>query len=354
MSDPDQPRQDVKSRADQTLLGVAPPRTESSSSRPHSPVLVRSGTSIADVEPALLPSSALAGGSFEVPSGTAAAMLGEPSASASSASRARFDAAFAYVRARPLLWMIVIPVLCSLGLIALLRHPARGRPVTGRAALSPSPVSASSPSAAPAAPQAAALDELERRPASSLSASELVLLAQGRAQQKRDAAGALRAKLERDPALGNDSATQKELLRLTADESTAPDALAALAALETPTGGDLLYDVWTGTTVRTNTTELARALLYSTDVRPKVSRALSVALDLRVAETCEQYQAVLPKALTDGDRRALHLLTKLNGKRGCGAKKTDDCYACLRANGTQLVAAIIAAKGRRAPSVSAQ
>lgn len=179
-------------------------------------------------------------------------------------------------------------------------------------------------------------------------------LAEGRAEQKRASASALRQKLEQAPALGKDGATQNQLLHLAEDPATAVDALSAMAHLDAPVGADLLYEVWTSTQTRTDTTELARALLYSTDVRPKASPALSVALDLRVAETCEQDQAILPKALTDGDRRAVHLLTKLTAKRGCGPKKTDDCYSCLRAKADEVTATINAAKSRRAPSFTSQ
>jgi hypothetical protein len=55
-------------------------------------------------------------------------------------------------------------------------------------------------------------------------------------------------------------------------------------------------------------------------------------------------------ALKDGDRRALHLLTKLTNKRGCGPKKTDDCFACLREQSDELTATINAVKSRRPPS----
>jgi len=123
--------------------------------------------------------------------------------------------------------------------------------------------------------------------------------------------------------------------------------------VEAPLGADLLYEVWTRTPVRTDATDLARALVYSTDVRPKASPALSVALDLRVAESCEQYKAILPKALKDGDRRSAQLLAKLNAKRGCGATKREDCYACLREPGDELKATINAVKSRRAPSFTA-
>src|SRR5262249_43227989 len=156
------------------------------------------------------------------------------------------------------------------------------------------------------------------KPSESLSAAELMQLAEGHAEEQRQAAKALRLKVESNPGLLQDKAVQGQLLKCVSEAETARDALAALAASSGPVGPDLLYEVWTGTTQRTAATDLARALVYSTDVRPKASAALAVALDLRVADKCEDYKAALPKALKDGDRRSLHLLVKLNAKRGCG------------------------------------
>jgi hypothetical protein len=251
--------------------------------------------------------------------------------------------------------MVLLPVLCSLSLLALTGHRSRRAPESdvSRAAAT-APAAASAASAASETVTGSNPPELEGRSPSTSSARELVLLADAHDQQKRSAAHALREQLAAEPASGKESAIQTQLLQLSADPLTAPDALAAMAALDPPTGADLLYEVWTASAVRTDTTDLARALLYSADVRPKASPALSVALDLRVAETCEQYQAALPKALTDGDRRAAHLLTKLNARRGCGAKKNEDCYACLRATKDELSATISAVKSRRAPSFAAQ
>ena len=74
-----------------------------------------------------------------------------------------------------------------------------------------------------------------------------------------------------------------------------------------------------------------------------------MAIALRVAETCEAVQTTLPKARTDGDRRSLYLLTKLNSRRGCGDKKADDCYACLRAQTKDIIATTNAVKRRDPP-----
>jgi hypothetical protein len=354
MTEQDQPeRGKTKSGADQTLLGVAPPRIDSSADSPQrSPVFVRSGTSVADVEPAPLPRMALPSRPPRASSASSEVPIAKPNGVAT--IRARLEPALSYARARPVLSMAVIPALFSVSLVAFTGHRTTQRRVvtTNNAAVAPPPMPSASAAVAPS--QADTLAELERRPASSLSSSELVLLAQGHAEQKRSAASALREKIAQDPALGKDSALQSQLLHLAEDPSTAADALSAMALLEPPSGSDLLYEVWTGTSVRTDTTELARALLYSTDLRPKASPALAVALDLRVAETCQQYQAILAKALTDGDRRALHPLTKLNVKRGCGPKKTEDCFACLRDKNDELVATINAVKSRRPPSFTNQ
>jgi hypothetical protein len=252
-------------------------------------------------------------------------------------------------RTRPVLWMVVAPVLTALIAVWLGHHGA-----SHRAAAVGNRTRVAEPIASVAAkPPTVSIAELEAKPPGSLSARELVRLAEARSERERGAASALRQKVEANPALASDSNVQNELLRLANDDRTARDALAAMAALEPPVGADLLYEVWTRTPERSDTTELARALLYSADVRPKASPALAVALALRTAESCEQYRAILPDALKVGDRRAVHLLTKLNAKRGCGPKKNEDCFACLRAAKDELSATINAVKSRHAPSYAA-
>jgi hypothetical protein len=125
-----------------------------------------------------------------------------------------------------------------------------------------------------------------------------------------------------------------------------------LAKVQTPLALDLIYEAWTATKERSQATELARRLLYSADLRSKASPALAVALDLRAASTCEDYRSVLPRALTDGDRRSLVPLAKLVSRRGCGSNKTSDCFACLRGPGDDLAATINAVKARRPPSLA--
>jgi hypothetical protein len=250
--------------------------------------------------------------------------------------------------------MLVAPALLAVSTVLVLRATATHRtPSSERAAGAVSPAAQSKTPETSKETSADELAKLAARPPESLNARELAALADAQGAALRGTAKALRSKIEANPALGKEPALQTELLKLADDARTSADALAALAATEAPIGADLLYEVWTRTPVRTDATDLARALVYSTDVRPKASAALAVALELRVAETCEQYKAILPRALKDGDRRSAHLLAKLTGKRGCGPKKGQDCYACLR-SGDELKATINAVKSRRSPDFDAR
>ena len=351
-------------RAAGTLLGVPAPRVESKVDSPlRSPVFVRSGTSIADsdAEPPPLPRMALPSRPLIIESDVAS----ERGASARFAAQGGFGAwLLAFLQlpvqgaGKLLLWMLLLPALVVwLGLMSLLVS-VKGPPVAPvERVATTSSVSVPEPSApaakAVAEKPAPRLAELSGKPLDTLSSKELVLLAEGRADDQRTAVKALRAKLEDNPKALQDKAVQTQLLHFVSDSETSREALSAMAAADAPIGPDLLYEVWTGTTQRTDATDLARALVYSTDLRPKASPALAVALELRVADKCESYKAILPKALKDGDRRALHLLVKLNAKRGCGPKKADDCYVCLRDDADELTATINAVKSRRPPSYGA-
>ena len=335
------PHGEPASPADRTLLGVAPPRLDGAENSPRNPVFVRAGDSVADVAPPPLPRMAL-------PS--------RPPRPSDSAAEARFatdNPALRLAREYPVLWMVAAPALlalCVIGLaVATAPAPREEAVATATPPVAPAPAIAEQAKPASQTASLPSLAELEAKPLGTLSASELILVAQGRAERERLAARALRDKVSQSPALLSDKALQTQLLQAARDTQTAPEALAALASASSPLGADLLYEVWTGRPSRTESTELARALLYSPQVRPHASPALSVALALRAAETCEQHKAALPDALKDGDKRSLNLLAKLVNRRGCGPKKAQDCFACLRAEPDELSATINAVKSRRAP-----
>lgn len=180
------------------------------------------------------------------------------------------------------------------------------------------------------------------------AAAQVFAVAEARRAREVGLATKLAAALDRDPGLIQEATTLAELRRMSDNPETARTVLQAMAALPAPLAADLLYAIWTGTVQRNETTELARVLLHSQDVRPKASPALAVALDLRQAETCEANAAILPRAAEHADRRSLHLLTKLQRRYGCGPNKRLDCYPCLR-KGSELEAIVAAVKGRREP-----
>jgi hypothetical protein len=202
---------------------------------------------------------------------------------------------------------------------------------------------------APALPaNATDAETLEARRAEELTKDEALRLAAARRQREVARVAELRQKLGRDPGLFKDAATLTELRRAAEDPLTAADALSAMAEAPGPLSADLLYEVWTGTVARNSATELARSLVFSKEVRAKSSPELAVALELRLAETCEQNRDLLPRVLDKGDRRSLALLAKLSRRYGCGPNKRADCYACLRED-KAVEEAMAAVKKRREP-----
>jgi serine/threonine-protein kinase len=91
----------------------------------------------------------------------------------------------------------------------------------------------------------------------------------------------------------------------------------------------------------------ARALqsLAKPEVRANATPAALVVLDLRAAKDCAARRAVLARAATHGDARALPLLKPLSAPRGCGFLGRSDCNPCLRKD-SALKDAIAAIEGR--------
>lgn len=242
------------------------------------------------------------------------------------------------------------------GLAPVSSAPATSSSELVSPAATPEVAPAASEHAAPAEPSAMARVAVSDLPvlaaipddSSKLSASEILAIADTRSASDASAARALDAALDRDPGLIREAKTLAEIRRLLDNQQTARIVLGSLAGLPGPVSADILYELWTGTVERNETTELARALLHTKDVRPKASPALAVALELRAAERCEAAKALLPRVTREGDRRAFPLVIKLQRKYGCGANKRADCYPCLR-KGDELEAAIKATKERREP-----
>jgi hypothetical protein len=283
------------------------------------------------------------------------------------------EALFGRVRvlSRPMpLWAVLAPVLLLTALFAALlaglasvgSAPAAPSPAASGAAPEaegPSPTSPRTPGDQgkalslldrAAAGDPTALTALEQKKPKDLATDEALAVARGKVAQEVAAVKKLREKLATDPGLAKDKKLVAELLRFAHGRETSHDALAAMAALPGPLSADLVYEVWTGTAERSDSTELARSILLGKDVRPKASPALSVALELREAATCEESLGLLSKAIELGDKRALVPINRLARRTGCGPNKKQDCYPCLR-DGDALKRAFNAVRVRREPEL---
>lgn len=180
------------------------------------------------------------------------------------------------------------------------------------------------------------------------TADEVTALAKARVEAKKKELGELARKITLVPKVAKaDKEVAARLKELSSDREIATDTLRMFASLPSPIGPDLLYGVVAGAK-KSDTTELAEALLYSKDVRPKASLELSALLDLRRAEQCEDVKKALADVTRNADRRAIVPLMRYENKRGCGEKKTDDCWKCLR-EGDLLKEAQKAVQKRPAP-----
>ncbi len=285
------------------------------------------------------------------------------------------------------LWLLTLLVLGSLAGMAVLVALDRAHgdlsslPLPGRIAGSQSVVpSATAPTVAePPVPSAAAssrvpervltlaeraasgdeqaLRELGARPANERAAEDSVALDRGKIAKHLQALADMQEQFEKKPELLSDTEWLNTLRAFINYDRTSARALLVAARLPGSAGPDLLHRISTEPGVRASTAELARQLLYATDVRGKASKALAVALDLnelveaRDPERCDRVVAVLERALEVGDDRSLAPMGRLRKRSGCGPKQHDDCFPCL--GGRALVAKAMRA-ARRKPQPESQ
>ncbi len=253
--------------------------------------------------------------------------------------------------------VFLLGALISLGVVLLVVGDDKQRQAA------PAPVTSAVPelaSAAPAALQAtlaraasgdtAALETLEARPVKKRSAQEWLAIARGRSARAEtpEALEAYSAALRLDASLAGDQSLLRDVRQAARKKATSAAALRIAGTQLGAPGADILYAVWVATRAKTATTELARSLLFSPDVRRRATPALDVLLDLRLARECSEYKQLLPRVTLHGDMRAARLLERLEQKRGCGHLKLSDCYRCLRGSG-DLATALKAVRSRPSP-----
>jgi len=164
-------------------------------------------------------------------------------------------------------------------------------------------------------------------------------------EQYREAVEAAAKAIELDPKLRLEGEVAT-LLWATAQHADSRDA--AFALLEGPMGdkgADIIYDLSVGKRVGARTKQRAREFLSSERIQSQASPALRIVLELQSARTCRTVHALLPRAQKDGDERALRYLRAYLSRRGCGRRRSHDCYPCLRAD-RQLTDAISAIEKR--------
>ncbi|MEB2314021.1 MAG: hypothetical protein OZ928_19415 [Polyangiaceae bacterium] len=207
------------------------------------------------------------------------------------------------------------------GASASVAPPASGAPTA------PAPESLAA-RAANGAPDA--IQTLEGRARGERTAEEVVALARASAVGERRAIAELLRKIELVPKLAREPDTMKQLRGWADDGELTADLALGLAALPGSLGPDLLWELGPGYFRKSKLRELAEEVLYSKDVRAKASPALGVLLELRAATECEAVARTLERAKTEADRRAVAQIVKYENKFGCGPKKNEDCWACLR------------------------
>jgi hypothetical protein len=155
------------------------------------------------------------------------------------------------------------------------------------------------------------------------------------------------AKTKLVPDFAKSSKSQKSIRQWASDNEMARDLFRGLAALPGATGPDLIYSIYANS--KGDTADLALAMLYSKDLKAKASPALAALLDLRKEENCEAASKLVEQLKDVGDSRSLMTLSRINmTKTGCGEKKNEDCFRCLRL-GSLLKDAMIAVQRRPGP-----
>lgn len=186
---------------------------------------------------------------------------------------------------------------------------------------------------------------LENRPLEERSAAEVVALARAQTIEKRKSVAELGRKIQLVSKLLDDPATSKSLRQYADDGEVATELIAALAELPGPAGPDALYRLGPASPQKSAASSLAEQVLYTKDVHAKASPALAVLLELRREQDCSKMATLLEKARTQADRRAIGSVARLENKYGCGPKKRDDCWACLRK--TKLIRDTLKELGKR-------
>jgi serine/threonine-protein kinase len=220
--------------------------------------------------------------------------------------------------------------------------PAGAAPVSATLASKP-PTAELEAARAKGAPGLEAL--AERYPKNLDLLLELVSAYDGQNDHAR-AVGAIGRALSLDPKLAEDAQISTALFKAAQAKASSDASFALLEGPMGSRGADIVYDLATTKGVRQNIKQRALSWLQTKEFDRASSASLNIAVALRQAQSCQQKHALLLRAKNVGDERSLSELKKLEARTGCGRRKRDDCYACLRKD-DRLKQAITAIEGRK-------
>ncbi|HMJ10465.1 MAG TPA: serine/threonine-protein kinase [Polyangiaceae bacterium] len=210
---------------------------------------------------------------------------------------------------------------------------ASAPPPSAGPAIDPAPPAAKPPAAELDAARQQGVEALEalstRYPKDSAVLLELVGAYDTRGDHAQSV-GAIGRALSLDPKLMDNAQVATGLFKAAQAKASADASFALLEGPMGSRGADIVYDLATTKGVRQNVKTRALGWLKTKEFDRASSAALNIAVALRQAQSCQQKHALLLRAKNVGDERSLPELRLLEARTGCGRRKRDDCFACLR------------------------
>jgi eukaryotic-like serine/threonine-protein kinase len=144
------------------------------------------------------------------------------------------------------------------------------------------------------------------------------------------AVAAIGKALSIDPAFQNNAHVASLVFQTAQVKASSDAAFALLEGAMGSRGADIAYDLVTTEKVRPWVQSRAETFLQSPGFEKVAKPGLRAIVKLRYSAGCDEKKALLASLKKDSDERALFELVPLQDRTGCGARKKDDCYPCLR------------------------
>ncbi len=144
------------------------------------------------------------------------------------------------------------------------------------------------------------------------------------------AVGAVGRALSIDATFQNNAQVASLVFQTAQVKVSSDAAFALLEGAMGSRGADIAYDLVTTSNVRPWVQTRAETFLQSASFDKVATPSLRAIVKLRYSAGCDEKKALLGDLKKSSDERALFELVPLQDRTGCGARKKDDCYPCLR------------------------